>query len=141
MQDENCIFCKIVSGVIPCHRLLETDSALAFLDIGPLSPGHALIIPKDHHENILDTPPETMAAVASLIPTLANALKAATGAGGINVLQNTGKVAGQLVDHLHVHLIPRVEGDGLGYRWKPKEYAGGEAEDMAERIVSRIKTA
>lgn len=116
-RDPDCIFCKIVTGAIPCHKVYEDDAVLSFLDVGPLSRGHTLVIPKAHHVTLADTPPDLagrcMAAVAKLGPAVAKA----TGVAGWNVLQNNGAVAGQVVMHVHFHIIPRREGDGLGYRW------------------------
>src|SRR5262245_26557110 len=109
MAEPNCVFCKIASGSIPSLKLLETDEALAFLDIGPLAHGHALIIPKKHYRDIRDAPPEVVASMASLLPRLSRAILAVTGATGLNILQNTGESSGQAVFHLHFHLIPRLD--------------------------------
>lgn len=138
MHAENCIFCKIATGAIPCHRVFESGDALAFLDIGPLAPGHTLLIPKNHYASVLDAPPQAVAMLTSHIPTLANAILAATGAAGLNVLQNTGASAGQVVDHLHIHLIPRTDGDRLGFRWNAGKYGDGEAETVAARISESL---
>lgn len=126
----NCIFCKIVGGEIPSSVVLETDALIAFLDVGPLADGHLLVIPKQHYTTLLDMPSEDCAQLAGALPQLGAALMAVTGAEGFNVLQNNGPVAGQAVDHVHFHLIPRRGGDGLGYRWKPGSYAEGRAEQL-----------
>lgn len=129
-----CIFCKIVAGEIPCHRLYEDEHVLAFLDIGPLSRGHSLVIPKAHYETIDQMPPELAAACMAVVPRLSRAIVAATGARAWNVLQNNGKIAGQAVDHVHIHIIPRREDDGLGYRWP----AGKLDADAAKQLVAAI---
>ena len=134
----NCIFCKIIEGEIPSSKVYEDDNCYAFLDIGPLSWGHTLIIPRKHYELITEMPPEEVAALTSVIPKLASAVMKATGAEGLNVLQNNGAIAGQAVDHLHFHLIPRDAGDGLGYRWNAKEYPEGRMADYHKRILEAL---
>lgn len=108
--DPACIFCKIVAGDIPCHKLWEDDRALAFLDVGPLSEGHALVIPKQHYETLDEVPAETAAAIGAALPALARAIAQATGMTAYNILQNNGTEAGQEVPHVHFHLIPRQPG-------------------------------
>ena len=130
----DCIFCKIVNGQIPCHKVYENETALAFLDIGPLSRGHCLIIPKAHYARLDETPIDVVAACASLLPQLGQAVVTATGAAGWNVLQNNGPVAGQEVHHVHFHIIPRNEDDGLGFRW----LAGKLNPDEATKLVRDI---
>ncbi|MBN2563119.1 MAG: HIT family protein [Phycisphaerae bacterium] len=139
MDESGCIFCKIAAGEIPSCRVLESPDFLAFLDVTPLAPGHALLIPKRHYESILDVPGEVLAAIAAHLPKLAGAIMRATGASGMNVLQNTGRCSGQAVFHLHFHLIPRREGDGLGFRWNTVGYAEGEAEAMESKIIAELR--
>lgn len=137
-SDGPSIFTKIVNGEIPAHRVYENDEVLAFLDIGPLAPGHVLLIPKTEYATLDEIPETTAAALGAALPRLVRAVKEATGADGINVLQNNGKVAGQAVFHVHYHIIPRVEGDGLGYRWNPKSYPAGEAEQMRDKLAALL---
>jgi histidine triad (HIT) family protein len=122
----DCIFCMIIAGQIPCTRIYEDASVLAFMDINPISPGHTLVVPKKHYEAITEMPADEAAALYKPVPALAAAVKAALKAEALNVLQNNGRAAGQAVDHLHVHLIPRWVGDGLGFRWPAKsaDFAG-----------------
>ena len=131
----NCIFCKIGSGQVPCHKIHEDDLTLAFLDVSPLSAGHALLIPKAHHAMIDELPEELAAACAKVIPRLSRAIRKATGAEGWNVLQNNGQIAGQSVFHVHFHLIPRTPGDALGFRWP----AGKLDPAVAAGLVAKIK--
>lgn len=138
MSDSSCIFCRIVAGQIPALRILEDDHALAFLDIGPLALGHTLIIPKNHHQDLRDLPADTLAAISAHMPRLAAAVMQATGATGLNLLQNTGRSSGQAVFHVHFHLIPRREGDGLGYPWKSGSYQAGAAETWQRRIADAL---
>ncbi len=126
----DCVFCKIVAGEIPSHNVLTTEAARAFLDVGPLADGHLLLIPTEHYERLEEMPTEVAAEVCGLLPRLGRALLQVTGSPGYNVLQNNGAVAGQVVPHVHFHLIPRVEGDGLGYRWLPQSYREGRAEAL-----------
>ncbi|MCL2700668.1 MAG: HIT family protein [Phycisphaerae bacterium] len=130
----DCIFCNIVAGRIPCAKLLEDDAALAFMDIGPLAPGHAMLIPKGHYETVDQIPADEAAAVLRHLPALVKAVRAATGATGVNVLQNNGRSANQLVPHVHFHIIPRREGDAWHFNWPAGKYGPGEMDDMARRI-------
>eukprot|EP00899_Mesostigma_viride_P008484 jgi/Mesvir1/17637/Mv08859-RA.1 len=137
--DPDCIFCKIVKGDLPSYKVLETPTALAFLDAFPLARGHTLLIPKEHHAGIHDCPRDVMADVAGELPRLAAAVKASTGAEGINIVQNNGSAAGQVVFHVHFHIIPRVPGDGLVRfgRSKPKLEAA-DAEDVKGMILAKL---
>ena len=128
------IFTKIIKGEIPCHGVFENEHLLAFLDINPLSEGHALVVPKRQVERLEDLPPEDTAAIARQLGVIAQRIVSVTGASGYNILLNTGSVAGQEVPHVHFHIIPRRAGDGLGYRWKAKPAAPEALADLAERI-------
>lgn len=138
--DTDCIFCKIVSGQIPATKILETDAAIAFLDIGPLADGHLLLIPKTHYGQIDEMPADQAAALGELLPRLGRMLVQVTGAQGFNVLQNNGQVSGQVVPHVHIHLIPRTPDDGLGYRWNAKSYPPGKAEELADRFRQALSS-
>lgn len=133
----DCIFCKIAGGAIPCQRLLETEHALAFLDVNPLAEGHALIIPRTHAADLRELPAEIVAHVVGLVPALAKRILAAVGADAFNLLQNNGRAAGQVVPHVHFHIIPRRADDGLGYRWNAKSVAPEALAALAARIASR----
>ncbi len=130
---EDCIFCKIVTGDIPSSNVYEDDDTLAFLDIRPVNPGHTLVIPKAHYRNVLDIPEETFLDVARTVKKVARAVKEGTGADGVNISSSHEPAAGQEVFHLHFHIIPRFAGDGLTH-WPHKEYADGEAKEVAEKI-------
>lgn len=112
-RDPDCIFCKIVAGEIPSHKVYEDDDVLAFLDIAPTIQGHTLVIPKRHCPTLIETPPETLRKVAAVIRRVLTAVVDATDADGSNVLQSNGACAGQVVRHVHFHLVPRREGDHL----------------------------
>ncbi len=136
----DCIFCKIASGNIPCARVLETPDCVSFLDIAPLAPGHTLLIPRQHFADIISAPPELVTRLAVELPRLARAVIKSSGASGLNILQNTGASSGQAVFHMHLHLIPRREGDSLGFRWNAGSYGSGEAEAMQQRIVAALSS-
>jgi len=109
-----CIFCKIVKGDIPSFKLFESDKVLAFLDINPLSRGHALVIPKYHGEKLLDIPDDQLSEILPVVKKLVKA----TGAENYNVLQNNGRIAHQEVDHVHFHMIPKPNADeGMSIGW------------------------
>jgi histidine triad (HIT) family protein len=129
----DCIFCKIIRGELPSHKVYEDEDVLAFLDIHPVSQGHVLVIPKQHAANIFEISPEDWAAVQEAARKVAIALEKATDADGVNLMMNNREHAGQVVDHAHVHLIPRFKGDGLKL-WPHKGYEEGEAETAAEKI-------
>lgn len=134
----NCIFCKVVKGEIPSHKVCEDEATLAFLDINPISDGHTLVIPKAHSENLLDTSEETVKQVAVAVKKVANAAKEALSCDGINVLQANGAASGQSVFHYHVHVVPRMEGDGL-HLWPATKHIGHDAKEIAEKIKQNIK--
>ncbi|MBN2582874.1 MAG: HIT family protein [Planctomycetes bacterium] len=136
--DPQCIFCKIVAGEIPSARVAESDTAYAFMDIGPIATGHTLVVPKDHYVGVEDAPPEVVAAVHELASRIAPALKQAVGAEGLNVLQNNGHCAGQVVMHLHVHLIPRWGTDGLDWPWPSKQADPAELKRIAGKVAAMI---
>jgi len=137
-SQSDCVFCKIVAGTIPSTRVFENDSTLAFLDIGPLAEGHLLVIPRDHYERIADVPSELFGAVASQAPMLGRALLEVTGAEGFNLLVNQGRAAGQVVPHVHFHLIPRKTDDGLGYRWNAGSYPAGRDAEIATALKHAV---
>ncbi|KAJ3217754.1 hypothetical protein HDU67_007309 [Dinochytrium kinnereticum] len=130
----SCIFCKIIKGAIPSHKLIETELSYAFLDINPLSAGHALVIPKFHAQFLHQVPDEYLADLLPTAKKIANAL----GAANYNILQNNGRLAHQEVDHVHFHIIPKTEAEGLGIGWKslPTDHAkfGALAASLIEKI-------
>lgn len=128
------IFAKIARGEIPCQRVYEDAHVLAFLDINPIAKGHTLLIPKKPVERLEELAPEDAAAMSSVVPGLVRRIRAVTGAAGCNILVNDGRVAGQEVPYVHVHIIPRQAEDGLGYRWRAKPGDRMELEALAARI-------
>ena len=110
---DDCIFCKIVKGEIPCIKIYEDENALAFMDIAPLNQGHVLIIPKSHYETILDIEPDVFGWLGNVVARVSKAVQKTLKPDGINVMQLNGKAANQVVPHLHIHVVPRKFGDGL----------------------------
>ena len=132
--DDDNIFAKILRGEIPSAKVLETDGALAFLDIGPVNKGHLLVVPKAKAATLSDLPDEAAAYVGSLLPRLCRAVRQATGADGLNVIVNHGEVAGQTVPHVHWHIIPRFKNDSVHWPWPHDSYIGDEMEQMRFRL-------
>ncbi|MBN2136968.1 MAG: HIT family protein [Sedimentisphaerales bacterium] len=138
MGTDDCIFCKMAAGQVPVAKVYEDDTVLAFLDIGPISDGHTLVIPRQHFERIDDCPPKLLGEVASRLGKIAGAVVAAMKSDGYNVLCNNGQAAGQLVKHLHFHIIPRNAGDGVFKRWPAYKYPQGKPEAIAEAIRKNL---
>lgn len=130
------IFDKILDGEIPCHKVYEDEHVLAFLDIGPLSHGHTLVIPKERKAQLHELSDDSAAAIGRVLPRIARAVRAATGTSDYNILQNNGKPAHQEVMHVHFHIIPRAGESGLGVGWKSGTLADGEA--LAESIRAAL---
>jgi histidine triad (HIT) family protein len=131
------IFGKILRGEIPCHRVYEDEHVLAFLDVNPVSRGHTLVIPKEPAETLDRLSDDAAAALGRVLPRIARAVLAATGATAYNVLQNNGLAAHQAVFHVHFHVIPKLDdGSGLGIGWKATKLDGGA--ELARAIASRL---
>ena len=111
----DCIFCAIAAGEIPCFRIYEDELVLAYLDINPFAKGHTLVIPKEHSKGLLDTDEKTLAEIIVRVKKIAAHVAASVGCDGFNVLQNNGEAAGQTVHHLHFHIVPRWTGETLAF--------------------------
>lgn len=135
MKDDKCIFCKIANGEIPSKTIYEDDEFRAILDLGPATRGHALILPKDHYENLFALPEEKAGKVLILAKKLATKMSEKLHADGFNIVQNNGASAGQTVFHFHMHLIPRYENDGAHILWKPNEVTQEELQETLEQIL------
>lgn len=109
----DCVFCKIARGEIPCDKVYEDERVLAFLDIAPLALGHTLVIPKEHHTSVTTVPAADSARLMEVASRLGAALMRATDAGGFNLMLANGAVAGQVVPHVHLHVVPRHVDDGV----------------------------
>jgi len=134
-MDANCVFCKIVAGELACSRVYEDANVLAFMDIGPVVKGHTLVIPKRHYNPITETPVEVLQELIAVVQRIARAQMVGLRADGVNVSQANGRTAGQVVPHIHFHVIPRFATDGHHWNWIPKEYGSpSEMESFAARI-------
>ncbi|MBI9015655.1 MAG: HIT family protein [Phycisphaerae bacterium] len=134
----DCIFCKIIAGNIPCAKIYEDDATLAFLDIGPCSDGHTLVIPKKHYETLDQCDPETMAAVGETLTNVALALVNALDIHGYNVVCNNGSQAGQEVPHLHFHIIPCKGNQKCVKLASQGQYAPGQMENIRKTIADAL---
>ena len=131
---EDCIFCKIIKGEIPSYKVAETEEAYAFLDIGPLSVGHTLVLPKKHIKNIFEADPKDLYPVLDLVQKIAAKMKEKLPCDGVNILVNNGEAAGQSVHHCHWHIIPRYAGDG--YKFPP---SGTLSPEKAQEILTKLQ--
>ena len=134
---ENCIFCKIVHGEIPCHKIYENEKILAFLDINPITRGHTLIIPKKHATDLIEMNEEDASQIIMAAKKIAPALLKAVNASGINLLNSNGKEAGQVVFHYHLHLIPRQSDDGVRL-FTPTRKHDGDLTEVGESIRKQL---
>ncbi len=138
MSGGDCIFCKMVAGEVTVTKIYEDEAVLAFLDIGPVSDGHTLVIPKQHFERLDDCPAEVLGQIACRLGKIARAVSIGMNSEGYNVLCNNGRAAGQLVEHLHFHIIPRNTGDGVFNRWPAYKYREGTIETIAADIRANL---
>jgi len=132
------VFAKILRGEIPCHRIYEDEHILSFLDVGPLSTGHTLVIPKEPAVTLDALSDEASAAIGRVLPRICRAVMKATGATAYNILQNNGSDAHQAVMHVHFHIIPKLDGKGLGIEWNTNEIDHAEAGKLAILIAATI---
>lgn len=130
-----CVFCKIINNEIPSDKVYEDDKTLAFLDIAPVTAGHVLVIPKKHYENISDIPEEELGDLMRTVKRIAVMLEDKLGIFDCNVNENNGALAGQVVPHLHFHVIPRRSDDGLKL-WPGHSYQNGEKEELLKKLLS-----
>ena len=133
---DNCIFCKIINGDIPSAVVIENDEFKVILDRFPSNEGHVLIMPKEHCANIFEMDPEKGGRLFALAVKIASAMKEALGFENMNVLQNNGPVAGQTVNHFHLHLIPRYENDSVNVSWPQMDLTDEQIEEVRKKIAS-----
>ena len=138
MVRDDCIFCKIANGVIPAAALYEDDDFKVILDAGPASKGHALILPKQHYQDLCELDEAVGTRVLGLAAKLGKAMKSGLGCAGFNLVQNNGEAAGQTVKHFHMHIIPRYEGGPEMVAWKPGSVDPEDAEQIVEEVTARM---
>lgn len=138
-MNDDCVFCRIIEGRIPSTEVLRTDDVLAFLDIGPIVKGHVLVIPREHFECLPDLPADVLHRVMEVVQRVSAALFKEFKADGVNVFQANGAAAGQVVPHVHFHVIPRFNDDGHHWNWKSKTYDNpAEATALGERLRAAL---
>lgn len=134
---DDCLFCKIINKDVPSFIVYEDDDVIAFLDISPVNPGHTLVLPKAHSYSFEDAEPITIQKLALAVQVIAKAVVKATGVTGYNLEVNNGAVAGQIIPHLHVHIVPRHETDGLKH-WPGTPYPEGMVADVQANIRNAL---
>ncbi len=139
MTNEDCIFCKIVAGEIPCFKLYEDEHTLAFMDINPANRGHALAIPKAHFLNLLESPEDVLAVTVATARKVARAVQKTVNPDGLNLVQANGPGAAQSVFHLHMHVIPRFTDDNLMLNWGINPGDMDEIKALSEQIAANIE--
>ncbi len=132
----NCIFCKILNGDIPSNKVFENENFIAILDAFPANEGHILVIPKKHFENIFEIDEETLKEGYVIAKKIANSIKKSLNIENINILQNNGALAGQTVNHFHIHIIPRIENDNVVIKSEPVNIDS----ERIKEIVNNIKS-
>ena len=130
----NCLFCSIVEGHIPAYIIYQDEYYLAIMDRYPSAKGHVLILPKRHVEDIYGLNPEEAAALVPLAQKISTKMRDVLGIDGLNLLQNNGKAAGQVIDHFHLHLIPRYENDGIVIKGAPTGQTADELEQFTKKL-------
>ncbi|MBP3753285.1 MAG: HIT family protein [Lachnospiraceae bacterium] len=135
MTKDDCIFCKLANGVFPTNSIYEDDKFNVILDNGPATKGHALILPKEHADDLFELPDETAAEAFKLAKKLGKHIMETFGADGLNVVQNNGEAAGQTVRHFHLHLIPRYNNDGQKIQWEPTSPSSEELVKIKEELT------
>lgn len=134
MKKDDCIFCKLANGIIPTNSIYEDDDFKVILDASPAAKGHALILPKEHFDNLYETDDAVAEKILPLAKKIAKQMKEKLHCDGVNVLQNNEVAAGQTVFHLHVHLIPRTAGDDAILEWNHLELSDEEMKEIKDKL-------
>lgn len=131
-----CIFCKIINGEIPCYKIYEDEKYLAFLDLSQATKGHTLVIPKKHYDNIFDL--DENSDIFNIVIKISKALNKTLQIENINIINNSGSLAGQTINHFHIHLIPRYEGDKISLIFGENKVSDNELVSLAEKISKEL---
>ena len=137
-EKTNCIFCRIAQGEITSSKLYEDETSFAILDINPIRPGHTLLIPKKHAASLADISADEQANWLKPLKKLCAAIVEGTGSEGFNLILNDGRCAGQVVPHLHLHIIPRQTNDQVDFNWAPQPYPPDQLKKTFQQISSRL---
>ncbi|HSS64442.1 MAG TPA: HIT family protein [Gammaproteobacteria bacterium] len=135
---QDCIFCRIIAGEIPSFKLYEDDATFAFMDINPANDGHALVVPKDHAEDVHAVTDESISSTVITAKKIAAAVEKTVSPGGINLVQCNGPAAGQSVFHFHMHVLPRRDGDDLKLNWGLRPGDMDAIGKLAEKIKANL---
>lgn len=135
MKKDSCIFCKIAAGEIPSRKLYEDDNFIVILDLGPAARGHALVIPKEHYDDLYALPEEMCGGVMMLSKKMATLMTEKLKCDGFNLVQNNGEAAGQTVHHFHMHLIPRYDYEETKSWWTPGSPTPEELDEIKKTIT------
>ena len=135
---DNCIFCKIVRGEIPCGKVYENDETFAFVEMNPVNPGHTLIIPKRHYPSLSDIPEKELGNLMKDIKKISSGVLKAFNTSSFNLVQSNGEAAGQEVFHVHFHIIPRHEKDNKEIQWKVDNISLEERKKIADKIRQEL---
>lgn len=139
-MNSDCIFCKIAAGQLPSSIVYEDTDTVAFMDIGPVVKGHTLVIPRTHYDPITATPDSVLQKLIVVAKKIAQAQMDGLKADGVNISQANGTVAGQIIPHIHFHVIPRFANDRHSWNWIPKKYENpDEMHDLAGKIQSSLR--
>lgn len=133
----DCIFCRIIAGDIPSYKVYEDDRVVAFFDILPISPGHTIVVPKQHMSDMENLDDEDMKAMSLALKKIGKAVMEGLGVKGYSIFLDNKSAANQHVPHVHFHLVPRAEGDGLE-RWPQSGYSEGEAEECLKKVKESL---
>jgi histidine triad (HIT) family protein len=137
--NQKCIFCKIINKSIPNAIIYEDEKFLVFLDKYPINYGHALLIPKDHFDTILEMPLNLVGEMYSLVPQIAKSIISTIDGNGFNVSQNNGRSANQIIPHVHVHIVPRFSLEKVKGQWPMRKIANiEELKILADKIIANI---
>jgi len=136
---DNCIFCKIIKKELPVDIVFENEHVIAFLDIAPINKGHTLVVPKTHHSSISTPSDEELFHIMKVGSQIGRALMKGCDYDGFNLHLSNGNCAGQVVDHAHLHVVPRIGTDGFHWNWRSQKYEEGEKEDYIKKMKSKLK--
>jgi histidine triad (HIT) family protein len=139
MIKDDCIFCKLANGVFPTATIYEDDEFRVILDKNPASYGHALVLPKEHFDNVYTMDEDTAGKVFAVAAKVAKAEKEQLGCDGVNILQNNEETAGQTVFHFHMHVIPRYKNDTVSIGWKPEEAGQEQIDEIVRKLENNIR--
>ena len=138
--NSECVFCKIVRGEIPSKKVYDDKDVIAFLDINPANPGHTLVAPKKHAEDLTKSDEDDIAKAMHIVKKITASLKEKMNAIGVNVIQNNGKAAGQLVPHTHFHVIPRYPNDVVVISYQRVQMSDAELEEVRKKLEEKPYT-